>query len=104
MILGMDPAGPWFENNHYSNGLGPDTADFVDAWHTHGTPDIVINLGTLKPLGNVDFYPNGGRDQPGCIIDTRNKPQQRGDLPLLPDIGKYRAVRLCCVKDMLNML
>lgn len=89
-ITGMDPAGPWFENSDYTNGLGPDAADFVDVWHTHGTPDIVINLGTLKPLGHVDFYPNGGRDQPGCIIDTKGDEQQTpaltGGIPLLPDI------------------
>ena len=27
-------------------------------------------LGYLKPIGDVDYYPNGGMKQPGCLVDA----------------------------------
>ena len=66
----MDPAGPWFEGkDHPDVGLSPSDATLVDVMHTHGEPGIILNLGTMKPLGHMDFYPNGGGKQPGCILD-----------------------------------
>jgi pancreatic lipase-related protein 1 len=70
-ITGMDPAGPWYEGRDtLSNGLAPECATFVDAWHTHGQPSVITNTGTFEPRGHVDFYPNGGGNQPGCVIDV----------------------------------
>lgn len=70
-ITGLDPAGPWFENEDRSIGLNPEAASYVDVIHTHGLAHMtaVFNLGTLKPMGHADFYPNGGDRQPGCYLD-----------------------------------
>jgi len=80
-ITGMDPAGPSFQTKDWSVGLNPSCANYVDVIHTHGTADLIIGLGTLKPLGHVDLYPNGGQDQPGCILDPRSSRSLPGDAP-----------------------
>lgn len=84
-ITGMDPAGPMFENRDSSCGLNPDCADYVDVMHTNGESSIILNLGTLKPLGHVDFYPNGGGRQPGCLLDPYTAPLELNDIPKLDD-------------------
>ena len=33
-LLGLDPAGPWFENYDHSTGINPSVASFVDIIHT----------------------------------------------------------------------
>ncbi|KAH8035669.1 hypothetical protein HPB51_007913 [Rhipicephalus microplus] len=67
-ITGLDPAGPLFES--YGVHLTADDADFVDVLHTSvgtGWTDVVQGrLGMFKSCGHVDFYPNGGKQQPGC--------------------------------------
>ena len=50
-------------------GLNPSSADLVDVIHTNGVAGVVLNLGTMKVLGHVDFYPNGGGRQPECLLD-----------------------------------
>lgn len=62
-VEGLDPAGPMFQTQHWSVGLNPSCADFVDVIHTDGD-----KAGLMNPLGHVDFYPNGGEDQRGCLI------------------------------------
>ena len=57
----MDPAGPWFEGSlDRTVGLNPTSARLVDVIHT----DTIY--GTLRDLGHIDFYPSGGKQQPGC--------------------------------------
>jgi Lipase len=63
-FTGLDPAGVIFAKRGASSGLNPSCADLVDALHTDGLG--ILNYGTLKTVGHVDFYPNGGGKQPKC--------------------------------------
>ncbi|XP_054729783.1 pancreatic triacylglycerol lipase-like [Anastrepha obliqua] len=62
-ITGLDPARPAFEDCiGPENHLDATDAEFVDVIHS-----CAGVLGFKKPIGSVDFYPNGGRaPQPGC--------------------------------------
>ena len=48
--------------------MDKDDANFVDVIHTAAKRLVGTtgNVGMLAPIGNVDFYPNGGEIQPGC--------------------------------------
>jgi len=49
-----------------TGGVNPNCATLTEAWHTDGT-GVANNYGTLKPMGQRDYYPYGGRTpQPGC--------------------------------------
>lgn len=60
-ITGLDPAGPLYRGKPPSERLDPTDAQFVDVIHSD-----TDGLGYADALGHVDFYPNGGTDQPGC--------------------------------------
>lgn len=66
-ITGLDPAGPAFETPYLKDPeerLDATDANFVDIIHT-----CAGSLGFLRPVGHVDFYPNGGTfRQPGCPV------------------------------------
>ncbi|XP_042207073.1 pancreatic triacylglycerol lipase-like [Homarus americanus] len=74
-ITGLDPAEPFFQYMPPSVRLDPSDAMFVDVIHTD--IDSILNLGTgsgyglRQPVGHLDFYPNDGRNQPGCNSLTR---------------------------------
>ncbi|XP_037291638.2 pancreatic lipase-related protein 2 [Rhipicephalus microplus] len=64
-ISALDAARPLFEQSEVY--VSRTDAVFVDAIHTSsGWTVLQKSLGMGKPYGHVDFYPNGGRDQPGC--------------------------------------
>jgi len=65
-ITGMDPAGPYFEDTDPEVRLDPTDATFVDNIHSDAAPLLTLGFGLKQPLGHADFYPNLGRDQPGC--------------------------------------
>ncbi|RVE54441.1 hypothetical protein evm_000926 [Chilo suppressalis] len=61
-LTGFDPAGPLWRLN--SNRLASSNGQYVEAIHTNAGV-----MGILIPVGDVDFYPNGGALQPGCGAD-----------------------------------
>ncbi|CAM5164971.1 unnamed protein product [Natator depressus] len=60
-ITGLDPAGPLFNGKPPQERLDPTDAQFVDVIHSD-----IDGLGYREALGHIDFYANGGTDQPGC--------------------------------------
>ncbi|XP_077529870.1 pancreatic lipase-related protein 2-like isoform X3 [Haemaphysalis longicornis] len=68
-ITALDPAGPLFNNTDVS--VSSEDAAFVDVIHTSGGyPNQPWQLGLFRPVGHVDFYPNGAKNQPGCLGST----------------------------------
>lgn len=66
LTQGLDPAEPHFSNTSPMVRLDPTDATFVTAIHTDCNPFISGGLGITQPVAHIDFYPNGGRNQPGC--------------------------------------
>lgn len=58
---GLDPAGPGYTDVPEKYRLDKGDAKLVDVIHT-----FMKVLSLAEPLGHVDFYPNGGKFQPGC--------------------------------------
>lgn len=73
-ITGLDAAGPLFRNNYFKEKhkkLDRSDAELVDVIHTDSSPYLTDGFGLWEPIGHVDFYPNGGQEQPGCT-DLKN--------------------------------
>lgn len=66
IFTGLDPAGPLFESQDPRARLDKTDANFVDVIHSNGEQLLLGGLGSWQPMGDVDFYPNGGRMQTGC--------------------------------------
>lgn len=63
-IMALDPAAPFFSVENPEQRLNATDAQYVQVIHTDGGLK-----GIDVPIGDSDFYPNGGRSQPGCGID-----------------------------------
>ena len=61
LLKGLDPASPFYSYANVDVRLDPTDAKFVDVIHT----DMPL-YGTPQSVGHIDFFPNGGADQPGC--------------------------------------
>ncbi|XP_058467024.1 lipase member H-like [Malaya genurostris] len=62
-IIAIDPAGPLFSSGQ-EDAVSPEDGQYVET--------IMTNAGVAGaniPLGQANFYPNGGRRQPGCGTD-----------------------------------
>ncbi|KAG6441562.1 hypothetical protein O3G_MSEX001873 [Manduca sexta] len=66
-ITALDPAGPLWNVNPAR--LSTDDAVYVEAIHTDGGID---GLGIGFAIADVDFFPNGGMSQPGCLLNICN--------------------------------
>ncbi|KAI5945994.1 Pancreatic lipase-related protein 2 [Manis javanica] len=66
-ITGLDPAEPCFQGTPELVRLDPSDAMFVDVIHTDSAPIIpFLGFGMSQKVGHLDFYPNGGKQMPGC--------------------------------------
>ncbi|XP_064120583.1 pancreatic lipase-related protein 2-like isoform X2 [Macrobrachium nipponense] len=67
-VTGLDPAAPWFYDNDSEHRIDKSDAKFVDIIHTNSGSVLEGCIALIKPLGHVDFFPNGGHHQPGCEV------------------------------------
>ncbi|XP_022190374.2 pancreatic lipase-related protein 2 isoform X1 [Nilaparvata lugens] len=66
-ITGLDPAMPLFVTDNRELRLDASDATFVDVIHTNA-----FVQGKAARCGHIDFYLNGGINQPGCQHNTHN--------------------------------
>ncbi|XP_050455096.1 phospholipase A1-like [Cataglyphis hispanica] len=60
-FIGLDPAGPMFEHKECKSRFCNTDAKHVIAFHTS-------ILGMQMPVGDIDLWFNGGKEQPDCDI------------------------------------
>ncbi|OQR67498.1 lipase member H-A-like [Tropilaelaps mercedesae] len=66
-VTALDTAAPLFQDDGIYPHKGD--ADWVEGVHTSAGSNIVKGqVGVGVPYGDVDFYPNGGQEQPGCSL------------------------------------
>ncbi|KAK6179696.1 hypothetical protein SNE40_012001 [Patella caerulea] len=96
-ITGLDPAGPRFENYDTIVRLDPEDAYFVDVIHSDDDRLHELGFGLGLAIGNIDFYPNGGENQPGCsknLLDYISNLLDFGELKDQVACSHMRAIHL----------
>ncbi|XP_011149496.1 pancreatic triacylglycerol lipase isoform X1 [Harpegnathos saltator] len=76
-ITGLDPAEPYFQGMPSHLRLDYTDARLVDVIHTDGKSIFFLGLpgyGMSQPCGHLDFYPNNGKEQPGCTDLSETTP------------------------------
>ncbi|XP_005387910.1 PREDICTED: pancreatic lipase-related protein 2 [Chinchilla lanigera] len=97
-ITGLDPAEPCFQGTPEEVRLDPSDAMFVDVIHTDIAPIIPsLGFGMSQKVGHLDFFPNGGKEMPGCekniistIIDVNGFWQGISDLVACNHLRSYK--------------
>ncbi|KAM4851631.1 inactive pancreatic lipase-related protein 1-like [Thomomys bottae] len=70
-ITGLDPVEASFEGTPEEVRLDPSDADLVDVIHTDSASLIpFLGFGSKQMVGHLDFFPNGGKNMPGCQKNT----------------------------------
>lgn len=65
-ITALDPAEPYFGGTDRMVRLDNSDAVYVDVIHSNANGDLNMGLGMIDSVGHADFFPNGGKQQPGC--------------------------------------
>jgi len=70
-VTSLDPAGAGFDTcSDHDYHVDNTSATCVEVIHTDGTmkghASPTVHEGTMVRWGHIDFYPNGGQDQPAC--------------------------------------
>lgn len=58
---------PWFQSKPYYDRINRYQAGFMDVIHSDFHP--IFSLGLTIPVGDIDFFPNHGTIQTGCMRD-----------------------------------
>ncbi|XP_070497851.1 pancreatic triacylglycerol lipase-like [Chironomus tepperi] len=66
-VIGLDPAGPLFNERNPGGRIDAGDARYVECLHTNGG---LLGLGFGAHICQADFFPNGGSSQTGCLTNT----------------------------------
>jgi len=66
-VTGLDPALPYFETAGPNDRILATDGELVDIIHTNSGYLSDGALSFVENLGHIDFFPNGGSVQPGCL-------------------------------------
>ncbi|XP_072938873.1 pancreatic lipase-related protein 2-like [Epargyreus clarus] len=98
-ITGLDPSKSQWGTN--SRRLNASDASYVEVIHTDGNGWQANGLGTA--IGHVDFFPNGGGNQPGCFLSNRCSHNRAWELFAASLIHDHLVANRCDTNLQLSM-